>query len=603
MPTINKLPLLGTPSSGDQIPVYAPNSGDARRMSITALTDYMQDTLDLPDNSDEVSFLQSGTGAVTRTVQSKLRDVVSVKDFGAVGDGVTDDTAAIQAALNSGAKTVLGVSGATFLVSYAGAVTVNGVSYRRCLLVPSGVTFDLNGATIKQANSQNASVIAIDGATDSAVINSVIDSNKANQTTPATGEIAGILVHNCTRPRLQNLRAINNRQFAGRFLKNTGGSYVGLTCTDSDADGWSFGIDGGWSAWVTNAFIDQIYAESCTQVYGGGYQGNGAIFTVQRCQVGTVIARNCSGGIKIQDSSLDSSFESLTFIGQTNGTANSGIKIQGNAGSALYPKRIRISNALSNNAFGNGFFTSSVESFELANYQGVSNGTGSGAAGSDQYDSVVSIIAGGRALIGRMDIDSPATRGVVFQGAGSVFADTLFVRNPTGRACQISGDATFEAYIDKLVANDSGATMDYAFIVASGAKGRIGSIATNKAAITSAPRALISNDLWNWEIGSVLLGSTDTLEGVVQLTNAATSTSVTCGHIYRTYVGGSSNYFHPIIQIVPFNSSAAALNNMRVTVTDSSSGTGFTINHASAGASDYVCYKVLGWKVVSRASA
>lgn len=98
MPTINKLPLLGTPSSGDQIPVYAPNSGDARRMSITALTDYMQGALDLPDNSDEVSFLQSGTGAVTRTVQSKLRDVVSVKDFGAVGDGVADDIAAIQAA-------------------------------------------------------------------------------------------------------------------------------------------------------------------------------------------------------------------------------------------------------------------------------------------------------------------------------------------------------------------------------------------------------------------------------------------------------------------------------------------------------------------------
>jgi hypothetical protein len=45
-----------------------------------------------------VGFIQAGTGAVARTTQAKLRETVSVKDFGAVGDGVTNDTAAIAAA-------------------------------------------------------------------------------------------------------------------------------------------------------------------------------------------------------------------------------------------------------------------------------------------------------------------------------------------------------------------------------------------------------------------------------------------------------------------------------------------------------------------------
>jgi hypothetical protein len=48
MPQINQLPVLGQVSAGDQIPVYTPNNGDARRMSISSLLAYFQQTFAAP---------------------------------------------------------------------------------------------------------------------------------------------------------------------------------------------------------------------------------------------------------------------------------------------------------------------------------------------------------------------------------------------------------------------------------------------------------------------------------------------------------------------------------------------------------------------------
>lgn len=57
-------------------------------------------TLASSAGSSLVGFLQAGTGAVARTAQSKMRDIISVKDFGAAGNGSDDDTAEIQSAID-----------------------------------------------------------------------------------------------------------------------------------------------------------------------------------------------------------------------------------------------------------------------------------------------------------------------------------------------------------------------------------------------------------------------------------------------------------------------------------------------------------------------
>ncbi|CAA2140437.1 glycosyl hydrolase family 28-related protein [Hyphomicrobium sp. ghe19] len=56
-------------------------------------------------------FKQAGAGAVDRTYQAKMRDVVSFKDFGVVGDGATDDRAKILAAVGAGLGPVFAPAG------------------------------------------------------------------------------------------------------------------------------------------------------------------------------------------------------------------------------------------------------------------------------------------------------------------------------------------------------------------------------------------------------------------------------------------------------------------------------------------------------------
>lgn len=102
--------------------------------SIEAVIGNAIDTVDT--DSGVVNYNQGDTGAQTRTVESRLRDTVSVKDFGAVGDGVTDDTAAINAAIATGKDVFFPEASSSYRVT--GALTplsrwqcVSGTGYTK----------------------------------------------------------------------------------------------------------------------------------------------------------------------------------------------------------------------------------------------------------------------------------------------------------------------------------------------------------------------------------------------------------------------------------------------------------------------------------------
>jgi len=161
MPTINQLPVLNTVSSGDQLPVYSPNNGDARRTSIGSLLTFFQQsfasptlsvnlfvpgngfniTVPTPVSNDQWMLLQPAGTLATGTITLPLN--TGVPDGTSVLITTTQEITSLTIALN-GATALYG--GVTFL----GAGTATAIRFYQ----PTNSWYQINADAVYAAGVQ-----------------------------------------------------------------------------------------------------------------------------------------------------------------------------------------------------------------------------------------------------------------------------------------------------------------------------------------------------------------------------------------------------------------------------------------------------------------
>ena len=179
------------------------------------------------------NYNQGSAGAVTQTVTAKLQQSISVKDFGAVGDGahMAADTAGIKAAVAAaaGSGKAVYVPAGNYLLDNSAAAVLSGA--QNVLIYGDGPSSSLACQTIGSNDC-----IASTGATGFGLANLAISFGPA-----ATARTSGYAVdiQSCTTCTFESL-TLNNGDLSGLRLASSVHTYIhNLRITNFEANGRS----------------------------------------------------------------------------------------------------------------------------------------------------------------------------------------------------------------------------------------------------------------------------------------------------------------------------------------------------------------------------
>jgi hypothetical protein len=254
-------------------------------------------------NADSVTYIAAGTGAASRDQDAVNAERLSVTDFGAVGDGVTDDTTAVQNALVAGAGKQVFFPTGTYLVTSD-------------LLIPTDYT-ELVGQGRSSIISLTASKIHLDAVTKTTHIYGV---NFRDLKIQRTGT-AGPAIH----MEGQNTMGVARWHMHGVEITSTGtgiqmeAAWIWDMVSCVIAGCTSHGVD-------IRVAVDGNSSANAGRFIGCEIQGNAGwgVFTDKHnglAFVASSIEGNTLGGVNLQNNGRVTSFVACYF--ELNGTPGS----------------------------------------------------------------------------------------------------------------------------------------------------------------------------------------------------------------------------------------------------------------------------------------
>lgn len=275
-----------------------------------------------------VGFLQSGAGAVARTAQAKSREVVSPEDFGAVGNGTTDDTAALQSAITYAATFGAEVHckaacyKTTAKITLPKSVTLRGrgFGFATAQFKPAALR-DMGTQIYKAHNGTGIEVVGTGAYSTSAGMYGIVVTSDYDLY--ATGD--GFVIDQVGTYNIEHCQAwsCGGHGFTvGVTAGDVTGHVILRRCYVNNCTGRAYNIRAKWM------LLDRCLSDGCTH---GAYFDNAPDGMIQNCH----FEGFTTCGVRFANANSGTRFTGKNFIASTNAGAARGVQIDNVAGNSL----------------------------------------------------------------------------------------------------------------------------------------------------------------------------------------------------------------------------------------------------------------------------